>query len=130
MFKIKFKTLAYNFRNAETLSRSNVNSVKYGTGIINSLRVKICKSFPNAYKDLRPLSTFISNFKNWEKDECPCRLSKTYIKPAVFFVVVAIVFCFVAVLNWYHLGSKSFAELCKFSNFEIKESFLCQTSYI
>ena len=27
----KFKNLIYNFRNAETGNRSNVNSVKYGT---------------------------------------------------------------------------------------------------
>ena len=33
----KFKNLAYNFRNAETISRSNVNSVKYGTEAITSL---------------------------------------------------------------------------------------------
>ena len=26
----KFRNLAYNFRNAEALNRSNVNSVKYG----------------------------------------------------------------------------------------------------
>ena len=33
----KFKNLVYNFRNAETLNSSNVNSVKYGTEAINSL---------------------------------------------------------------------------------------------
>ena len=36
-----FKNLAYNFRNAETLNRSNVSSVKYGTETITSLGAKI-----------------------------------------------------------------------------------------
>ena len=44
-----FKSLAYNFRNAETLNRSNVSSVKYGTETITSLGAKIWKIFPNDY---------------------------------------------------------------------------------
>ena len=32
----KFKNLTHNFRNAETLNRSNVNSIKYGTETITS----------------------------------------------------------------------------------------------
>ena len=38
-----FKNLAYNFRNAETLNRSNVSSVKCGTDTITSLGAKIGK---------------------------------------------------------------------------------------
>ena len=38
-----FKNLAYNFRNAETLNRSNVSSVKYGTETITSLGAKFGK---------------------------------------------------------------------------------------
>ena len=38
-----FKNLAYNFQNAETLNRSNVNSVKYGTETITSLGAKFGK---------------------------------------------------------------------------------------
>ena len=47
-----FKNLACNFRNAETLSRSNVSSVKYGTETITSLGAKIWKILPNDYKEL------------------------------------------------------------------------------
>ena len=47
-----FKNLAYNFRNAETLNRSNVSSVKYGTETITSLGDKIWKILPNEYKEL------------------------------------------------------------------------------
>ena len=38
-----FKNLAYNFQNAETLNRSNVSSVKYGTETITSLGAKFGK---------------------------------------------------------------------------------------
>ena len=76
----KFKNLTYNFRNAETLNRSNVNSVKYGTETITSLGAKIWKILSNDYKELISLSTFKSKIKNWETDKCPCRLRKTYIQ--------------------------------------------------
>ena len=51
----KFKNLTYNFRNAETFNRSNVNSVKYGTETITSLGAKIWKILPNDYKELTSL---------------------------------------------------------------------------
>ena len=80
----KFKNLTYNFRNAEILNRSNINSVKYGTETITSLSAKIWKILPNNYKELPSLSTFESKIKNWETDECPCKLCKTYIQRAGF----------------------------------------------
>ena len=79
-----FKNLAYNFRNAETLNRSNVSSVKYGTVAITSLGAKIWKILPNYYKELASLSTFKSKIKNWETDKRPCRLCKTYIQRVGF----------------------------------------------
>ena len=64
-FKIKFKNLTYNFRNTETLNRSNVNSVKYRTGTITSLGAKIWKiKRAIKIKELRSLSTFKSKIKN------------------------------------------------------------------
>ena len=77
---IMFKYLAYTFRNAETLNRSNVNSVKYETEKITSLVAKILKILPKDYKELTSLSTFKSKIENWETDKCPCRLCKTYIQ--------------------------------------------------
>ena len=53
----KLKNLIFNFRNAETLSRRNVNSVKYGTETITSLSAKIWKILPNKilpYQCLNP----------------------------------------------------------------------------
>ena len=79
-----FKNLAYNFRNAENLNRSNVSSVKYGTETITSLGAKILKILPNNYKELTSLSTFKSKIKNWETDKCPCRLCKTFTQRVGF----------------------------------------------
>ena len=72
----KFKNLAHNFQNADTLNRSNVNSVKYGTEAITSLGAKIWKISPNDCKELTSLSTFKLKIKNWETDKCSCRLCK------------------------------------------------------
>ena len=54
----KFKNLTYNFRNVETLNRSNFNSVKYGSETITSLSAKIWKILPYGNKELTSLSTF------------------------------------------------------------------------
>ena len=80
----KFKNLVYNFRNAETLNRSNANSVKYGTETITSLGAKIWKILPNDCKELTSLSTFKSKIKNLETYKCPYRICKTYIQRVGF----------------------------------------------
>ena len=76
----KFKNLTYNFWNAETLNRSNVNSITYGTETITFFGAKIWKILPNNCKELRSLSMFKSRIKYWGTDKCPCRLYKTYIQ--------------------------------------------------
>ena len=45
MDEFKFHNLTYNLRNVETLNRSNLNSVKYGTDTIISLGTKFGKFF-------------------------------------------------------------------------------------
>ena len=40
----KSRNVTYNFCNVETLNRSNVNSIKYGTETITSVSAKICKT--------------------------------------------------------------------------------------
>ena len=77
----KFKYLTYNFRNVETLNRSSVNSVKYGT---ETIKCQIWKILANDYKELTSLSRFKSKIKNWKTDECPCRLCKTYTQRVGF----------------------------------------------
>ena len=79
----KFKSLAYIYRNAETLNRSNVNSVKYGTETITSLGAKIWKILPNGYKELTSISTFKLKIKNWETGKCSGSFGKTYIQQVI-----------------------------------------------
>ena len=61
-----------------------MNSVKYGAETITYLGDKIWKILPNDYKERTSLLTFKSKIKNWEKDECACRLCKTYIQRVGF----------------------------------------------
>ena len=65
-------------------TEASVNSVKYGTETITSLGAKIWKILPNDYKELTSLSPFKSKIKNWEIDEWPSRLCKTYIERVGF----------------------------------------------
>ena len=62
-----------------------MNFVKYGTETITSLGVKIWKIFPSDYKELTSLSTFNFKVKNWETDNCSCRLCKTYVQRVGFY---------------------------------------------
>ena len=78
------KNLTCNFSNAKYVNRSKVNSVKYGAETITSFSAKISKILPNGQKELSSLSTFKNNIKNWETDECSCRLYKAYIYGAGF----------------------------------------------
>ena len=80
-----FSILAYNFGNAETLSRSNVSSVKYGTETITSLGAKIWKILLSVYKELTSLSTFKSKIKNWETDKCPSDYAKSISRELALF---------------------------------------------
>ena len=71
-------------RNASTLNRTNVNSVKYEIEAITSLGVKIWKILANNYKESTSLSTSKPKIKNWETDECPCRLCEIYVQRVGF----------------------------------------------
>ena len=61
----KFENLTYNFQNAETLDRSNVNSAYRGSETITSLGAKIWKFLPKDYKEL---TSFKFKMSNWETD--------------------------------------------------------------
>ena len=43
----KFRKLTYNFRNAKTLNRSNINPVKYGTETVTSVGAEMWEILPN-----------------------------------------------------------------------------------
>ena len=86
----KLENVTYNFRNVETLKRTNVNSVKRWAKTIASLGAKIWKILPKAAKSLTSLSKFKSKIKNWETDECPCRLiQRKYTASWVYLLDIA-----------------------------------------
>ena len=61
-----------------------MNSVKYEIEAITSLGVKIWKILANNYKEPTSLLTSKPKIKNWETDECPCRLCEIYVQRVGF----------------------------------------------
>ena len=79
----KFKNLTYNFRNVETLNRSNFNSVKYGSETVTSLSAKIWKILPNGNKEL--INVLNPKLKiGKQMNLTSCRLCKAYIQRVGF----------------------------------------------
>ena len=68
----------YNLRSGMHLNRVNVHSTQYGTESIGYLGAKIWD------QDLKTLSTFKNQIKNWIPKDCPCRLCKVYVAQVSF----------------------------------------------
>ena len=75
----RFLEPSYNLRNSNSLQRTNVKTVKYGTETLSWLGPKIWQLLPTDYKNCESLQMFKTKIKNWKTTECPCRLCKTYI---------------------------------------------------
>ena len=71
---------AYNLRNPNSLKRTIVKTVKYGTETLSWLGPKIWQLLPANYKNCKSLQVFKTKIKTWKTTECPCRLCKTYIQ--------------------------------------------------
>ena len=74
----------YNLRSGKHLSRVNVHSTQCGTESIGYLGAKIWDLVPVHMKDLKTLSTFKNQIKNWILKDCPCRLCKVYVAQVGF----------------------------------------------
>ena len=74
----------YNLRSGMHLSRVNVHSTQCGTESIGYLGAKIWDLVPVHMKDLKTLSTFKNQIKNWILKDCPCRLCKVYVAQVGF----------------------------------------------
>ena len=74
----------YNLRSGMHLSRINVHSTQYGTESIGYRGAKIWDLAPVHMKDLKTLSTFKNQIKNWISKDCPCRLCKVYVAQVGF----------------------------------------------
>ena len=69
----------YNLRLNSQFSRPLVRSVLHGTESISYLGPVIWYKLPDSYKSIPNFSVFKNRIKKWKLENCPCRLSKTYI---------------------------------------------------
>jgi len=76
----RFIEPSYNLRKFNSLERTNVKTVKYGTETLSWLGPKIWNLLPAEYKNCESLQTFKAKISTWKTTECPCRLCKTYIQ--------------------------------------------------
>ena len=77
------KNNTYNLRGGMHLSRVNVHSTQCGTESTGYLGAKIWE-IPVHMKDLKTLSTFKNQIKNWIPKDCPCRLCKVCVAQVGF----------------------------------------------
>ena len=57
-----------------------LSTVFYGTESISFLGLKIWSLLPKNFKNIDSLENFKKLIKKWKHENCPCRLSKVYIK--------------------------------------------------
>ena len=74
----------YNLRSGMHLSGVNVHSTQYGTESIGYLGAKIWDLVPVHMKDLKTLSTFKNQIKNWIPKDCWCHLCKVCVAQVGF----------------------------------------------
>ena len=67
-----FESNTCNLRSDMNINQVNMHSTQYGT----ESRGKNWNLVPAHMKDLKALTTFDNQIKEWIPKECPCRLSK------------------------------------------------------
>ena len=77
-------TIPYNLRNDFRLKSENVNTVFYGTESLSFLGPRLWGKLPNKYKNVNTLNEFKIKIKDWQCEDCPCRLCKTYVSQLGF----------------------------------------------
>ena len=70
---------AYNLRKPSEFVRPKVHSVFHGKESISYLGPQIWDMIPVEMKNLKTISAFKKEVKNWKLENCPCRLCKPYI---------------------------------------------------
>ena len=79
-----FENNTNNLSSGMHLSRVNMHSTQYDTESIGYLGAKIWDFGPVHMKDLKTLSTFKNQIKNWIPKDCLCRLCKVYVAQVGF----------------------------------------------
>ena len=73
----------YNLRYSLFFSIPYVKTVYHGSESLSNLGPRIWDLVPSTLKELDDINSFKTQIKNWQPENCPCRLCKTYI-PQVF----------------------------------------------
>ena len=74
------RSVPYNLRSDNNFASCHVNSVYHGTESLSFLGPKIWEQVPPELKSLKSLDIFKTQIKKWIPLNCPCRLSRTYLK--------------------------------------------------
>ena len=76
----------YDLRNPNKVSFPNFNSIFHGQGSISYFGPLIWQLAPSEFNDLKIefVSVFRATIRKWKPNNCPCRLSKTYIENVGF----------------------------------------------
>ena len=69
----------YNLRKLSEFARPKVHSVFHSKQSISYLGPQIWDMIPVEMKNLKTISAFKKEVKNWKLGNCPCRLCKSYI---------------------------------------------------
>ena len=70
----------YNLRNNYQCSRARINTAYHETESISNLGPKIWDLAPSNLKEISELDKFKKVIKQWESEDCPCRLCKVFVK--------------------------------------------------
>ena len=74
----------YSLRSGIHLASRDTHTAHFGTDTISSSGLKLWKLIPDKIKHASTLSAFKSKIKSWTINNCPCRLSKIFVKDLGF----------------------------------------------
>ena len=78
LFEIRENT--HNTRYFQVLSNKSRRTINYGLETICYRKPFLWANLPPDYKLTNSLNIFKRKIKNWKRENCPCRLCKTYVR--------------------------------------------------
>ena len=71
---------SYNLRSGVTVTRRNIRTNKFGFETISTNGAALWGNLPNDIKNSDSLNNFQRMIKQWTPDNCPCKISRNFIK--------------------------------------------------
>ena len=75
-----FRENRYNIKKSQEMRQQKVRTIQYGRETALYCAPKLWSIVPADLKSFPNVNLFKSKIKHWECTECPCKLSKTYLK--------------------------------------------------